>query len=66
MEDLMAVRGISAKRLEKIRQHIVDKPVTAAAAPAKMPVPAKTTTPAKTDSPMIKSPPAKDPGGVKI
>lgn len=50
VEDLMAVRGISAKRLEKIRQYIVVKPVAAAAAPAKTPAPAKT---------------AKDPGGAE-
>jgi competence ComEA-like helix-hairpin-helix protein len=56
VEDLMAVRGISAKRLEKIRQYIVVKPVAAAAAPAKTPAATKATAPAKT---------AKDPGGAE-
>ncbi len=37
VEDLLAVRGISAGRLEKIRQYVMVKPVAAAAAPAKTP-----------------------------
>jgi competence ComEA-like helix-hairpin-helix protein len=56
VEDLMAVRGISAKRLEKIRQYIVVKPVTAAATPVKTPTPGKTAAPVKT---------SKDPGGTE-
>jgi len=61
VEDLLAVRGISAGRLEKIKQYVMVKPVAAAAA-AKTPAPAKTQSPAKT--PPAKTPtPAKDPGG---
>ena len=61
VEDLMAVRGISATRLEKIRQYIVVKPVAEGAAktaaPAKPPAPSKAPTTAK------KPAPPKDPGG---
>jgi competence ComEA-like helix-hairpin-helix protein len=63
VEDLLAVRGISAGRLEKIRQYVMVKPVTAAAAPAKSPAPA--TPPAKTQSPAKKGTPTKDPGGTE-
>jgi competence ComEA-like helix-hairpin-helix protein len=63
VEDLLAVRGISAGRLEKIRQYVMVKPVTAAAAPAKSPAPA--TPPAKAQSPAKKGTPTKDPGGTE-
>ena len=63
VEDLLAVRGISAGRLEKIRQYVMVKPVAAGAAPA----PAKSAVPPpKTPSPAKKTPPAKDPGGAEI
>jgi competence ComEA-like helix-hairpin-helix protein len=64
VEDLLAVRGISAGRLEKIKQYVMVKPVVAAAAaPAKLPAPAKSQSPAT--PPAKKSAPAKDPGGVE-
>jgi competence ComEA-like helix-hairpin-helix protein len=60
VEDLLAVRGISAGRLEKIRQYVMVKPITAASAPA------KSSAPAKTQSPTKKGTPTKDPGGTEI
>ena len=60
VEDLLAVRGISAGRLDKIRQYVMVKPVAAAAAPAKTPT---TTSPGKSSSPAKKTTPVKDPGG---
>jgi hypothetical protein len=64
VEDLLAVRGISAGRLEKIKQYVMVKPVVAAAAapaPKTPPVKAQTSkTPSKTSTP------AKDPGGTEI
>jgi competence ComEA-like helix-hairpin-helix protein len=63
VEDLLAVRGISAGRLDKMRQYVMVKPVIAAAAPAaKTPTPAKAQTPAKAP-PGKTGTPAKDPGG---
>jgi competence ComEA-like helix-hairpin-helix protein len=62
VEDLLAVRGISAGRLEKIRQYVMVKLVTAAAAPAKTP---PATPPAKSMSPAKKGTPVKDPGGTE-
>jgi competence ComEA-like helix-hairpin-helix protein len=63
VEDLLAVRGISAGRLDKIKEYVMVKPVVAAAAaPAKTPAPVKAQTPVT--SPAKKSAPAKDPGGV--
>jgi competence ComEA-like helix-hairpin-helix protein len=62
VEDLLAVRGISAGRLEKIRQYVMVKPVAAAAAPAKTP---PATPPAKSASPARKATPMKDPGGME-
>jgi competence ComEA-like helix-hairpin-helix protein len=65
VEDLLAVRGISAGRLDKIRQYVMVRPVSAAAAPAaKTPAPAKAQTPAKTP-PGKTGTPAKDPGGAE-
>jgi hypothetical protein len=65
VEDLLAVRGISAGRLDKMRQYVMVKPVAAAAAPAaKTPVPAKAQTPTKTP-PGKTGTPAKDPGGTE-
>lgn len=61
VEDLLAVRGISAGRLEKIRQYVMVKPVAAAAAPAKLPA----TPSAKTQAPAKKAAPVKDPGGTE-
>lgn len=62
VEDLLAVRGISAGRLDKIKQYVMVRPVSAAAAPvAKTPTPAKAQTPTK--SPGKAGTPAKDPGG---
>jgi competence ComEA-like helix-hairpin-helix protein len=61
VEDLLAVRGISAGRLEKIKKYVMVKPVTAAAAPAKAPAP----TDAKRSSPAKKATPVKDPGGTE-
>jgi competence ComEA-like helix-hairpin-helix protein len=60
VEDLLAVRGISAGRLEKIRQYVMVKPVTATATPV------KSSAPAKTPSPLKKTTPVKDPGGTEI
>jgi competence ComEA-like helix-hairpin-helix protein len=62
VEDLLAVRGISAGRLEKIRQYVMVKPVTAAATPVRTP---SATSPAKTASPAKKGTPVKDPGGTE-
>jgi competence ComEA-like helix-hairpin-helix protein len=59
VEDLLAVRGISAGRLEKIKQYVMVKPVVAAAAPAPAAKAPAKTAPAKTPAP------AKDPGGVE-
>jgi competence ComEA-like helix-hairpin-helix protein len=62
VEDLLAVRGISAGRLEKIKPYVTVKAATAAAAsPAKTQTPAKAQTPTK--SPGKTGTPAKDPGG---
>ena len=61
VEDLLAVRGISAGRLEKIRQYVIVKPATAVA-PAKTPPAAA---PAKSASPAKKETPVKDPGGTE-
>ena len=64
VEDLLAVRGISAGRLEKIKQYVMVKPVVAAVAtPAKQPATTKSQTPAT--PPSKKSAPAKDPGGME-
>ena len=60
VEDLLAIRGISAGRLEKIRQYVMVKPAAAAAASAKTPAAAA---PGKTSSPAKKTTPVKDPGG---
>jgi competence ComEA-like helix-hairpin-helix protein len=66
VEDLLAVRGISAGRLEKIKQYVMVKPVSAAAAPAPAKTPAaKSQSPANASSPAKKTTPAKDPGGVE-
>jgi competence ComEA-like helix-hairpin-helix protein len=63
VEDLLAVRGISAGRLEKIKPYVVVKSVSAAAAStAKTPTPAKSQTPTKAP-PAKTGTPAKDPGG---
>jgi competence ComEA-like helix-hairpin-helix protein len=62
VEDLLAVRGISAGRLEKIKQYVMVKPVVAAAAPAKTPTP---TTSTKPSPPAKKAAPVKDPGGTE-
>jgi competence ComEA-like helix-hairpin-helix protein len=62
VEDLLAVRGISAGRLDKMKQYVMVRPVSAAATPAaKTPTPAKAQTPTK--SPGKTGTPAKDPGG---
>ena len=61
VEDLLAVRGISAGRLEKMKQYVMVRPVSAAASPAKTPTPAKAQTPTK--SPGKTGTPSKDPGG---
>jgi competence ComEA-like helix-hairpin-helix protein len=64
VEDLLAVRGISAGRLEKIKQYVMVKPVVAAsAAPAKTPTATKAQTPAT--PPAKKGTPAKDPGSME-
>lgn len=57
VEDLLAVRGISAGRLEKIRPYVMVKQGAAAAAPATTPTTAKSPTAAKT--------PSKVPSGAK-
>ena len=41
VEDLMAVRGISAARLEKIRQYVMVKPAAASPPPKNPPTPKK-------------------------
>lgn len=65
VEDLLAVRGISAGRLEKIKQYVMVKPIaTPAAPPAKTPQ-AKPQGPANALPPAKKSTPAKDPGGAE-
>jgi competence ComEA-like helix-hairpin-helix protein len=65
VEDLLAVRGISAGRLEKIKPYVMVKPVVAAAVtPAKTPA-TKPQTPANASPPAKKSAPAKDPGGLE-
>ena len=66
VEDLLAVRGISAGRLEKIKQYVMVKPVSAAAAPApaKTPV-AKSQGASNASSPAKKTTPTKDPGGME-
>ncbi len=64
VEDLLAVRGISAGRLEKMKQYVMVRPVSAAIPAPKTPAPAKAQTPAKT--PLGKTgTPAKDPGGTE-
>jgi len=60
VEDLLAVRGISAGRLEKIRPYVMVRPVAAAAA-----TPAKTPAPVKSPPPGKKGTPVKDPGGTE-
>jgi competence ComEA-like helix-hairpin-helix protein len=62
VEDLLAVRGISAGRLEKIKQYVIVKPVSAAVAPAAKTPAAKSQSPANASAPAKKSAPAKDPG----
>jgi competence ComEA-like helix-hairpin-helix protein len=62
VEDLLAVRGISAGRLDKIKPYVMVKPASPAVAPAKTPTPAKTQTPTKAP-PGKSGTPAKDPGG---
>jgi|HubBroStandDraft_2_1064218.scaffolds.fasta_scaffold268031_2 competence ComEA-like helix-hairpin-helix protein len=65
VEDLLAVRGISAGKLDKMKQYVMVRPVSAAATPAaKAPTPAKAQTPTKTP-PAKTSTPAKDPGGAE-
>lgn len=65
VEDLLAVRGISAGRLDKIKQYVMVRPASAAAAPAaKTPAPAKAQTPTKA-LPGKTGTPAKDPGGME-
>jgi competence ComEA-like helix-hairpin-helix protein len=65
VEDLLAVRGISAGRLEKIKQYVIVKPVSAAAAPAVKTPTTKSQSPANASAPAKKSAPAKDPGGME-
>jgi competence ComEA-like helix-hairpin-helix protein len=60
VEDLLAVRGISAGRLEKIRPFVMVKPL-ADGAVSKPAAPAKT--PVKAPTPVKKPPVVKDPGG---
>ncbi|HEY4838988.1 MAG TPA: helix-hairpin-helix domain-containing protein [Candidatus Acidoferrales bacterium] len=65
VEDLLAVRGISAGRLDKIKQYVMVRPVSAAAAPAaKTPTPVRAQTPTKA-LPGKTGTPAKDPGGME-